>query len=588
MFSLGNGEFKHHSDDAPTTYPFSVSRDLTKGQLEITIWSPFLRHMLTFTSPYVLGFVEIVQQYPVLKANLSELEDPNSPCLSAESASELRLLTEDFLLDQSMFSIVNLQYLHNQGIIPETYWRDMQHRSTMNDLMLVDEAFKEHCQDQAEETNENNWHSLCQIASDSPRQADEVENHAAHAQLENDIECSTKLPSKKNHIFEAIKSAISELEPWVEGYAVPVDVEDCLIWKLGSCQISQAELKFLERVTGNDKIVSRIKDLLYHSGLQDTFGLRVGDITFKDLGEGNLNSMNLSLDPKFLNIRRPFKGEKKNLITSRLHAAFKAEDQECRDKVRKMILDQQATGYEKAAGVNANTYGFINRWYYKAWDKGVATIRRFLEGKRPDTLEQIYRLLQVAYVMGSQDPSNPDFRASFFNDLDRWRTIVPEHSLPRFDVIAEAVWKKSFEEVESKAPQEFGFNDTLIQLQELLSGLISDFPLVDTLEKNEQRQEHRKPEYDQSVNGAMSPIQSLELEILDGLENPRAYADVRKLPNCSISPEPVIVLMMAGAIFGFIFSFLLSKDTLLSSKFQCICHAVYLFSPLTQSQKYSS
>lgn len=223
-----------------------------------------------------------------------------------------------------------------------------------------------------------------------------------------------------------------------------------------------------------------------------------------------------------------------------------------------------------------------------SWDKGVATIRRFLKGKRPDTLEQIYRLLQVAYVMGSQDPSNPDFRASFVNDLDRWRIIVPEHSLPRFDVIAEAVWKKSFEEVESNAPQEYGSNDTLIQLQQLLSQLISRFPLVDTPEKNDQRQGCPTPEYDQSFKGATDTNQTLELGILDGLENPRAYAHVKKLPICSRPPEPVIVLMMAGAIFGFICSFLLSKDILLLSNFQWVCHTVYLFISLTQSQKFSS
>lgn len=326
-----------------------------------------LRHMLTFTNPYVLGLVEIVQQYPVLKANLSELEDPNSPCLFAENASELRLLTEDFLLDRSLFSNINLQYLYDQGIVPETYWRDMRHRSTMNDLMLVDEAFKEQCHDHTEGIEESNWHSLYQIASDSPFQVDEVGGYVTHAQLENDIECSSKLPSKKHHILKAIELATSELRLWADGWEVPVDVEDCLIWTLNySCQISQAELDFLERVTADYQISSRIKSLLYHSGLQDTFGLQISNIIFHDFGEGKLTSMSLSLNPGFRGICRFSTDEKQHLITSRLHAAFKAEDQKFRDKIRKVILDQQAAVYQKAADMNANPYGFIYRRYYKA------------------------------------------------------------------------------------------------------------------------------------------------------------------------------------------------------------------------------
>src|SRR5438045_2374383 len=103
-FSLGNGDFHDHSDNFPTEYVFSVFKNLAAGRLDVTIWSPLLRHTLSLTEPYILGLKDLLQRYELLKKNLSTLGDP---CLSQhpyENASELRLLVVDLLIDRKVFS----------------------------------------------------------------------------------------------------------------------------------------------------------------------------------------------------------------------------------------------------------------------------------------------------------------------------------------------------------------------------------------------------------------------------------------------------------------------------------------------------
>ena len=101
----------------------------------------------------------------------------------------------------------------------------------------------------------------------------------------------------------------------------------------------------------------------------------------------------------------------------------------------------------------------------------MAAIRQFLKGRKPETLGQICRLLQVAFAMGSQDPTTPDFRTDFANDLHRWRSIVPANSILQFDAIADAVW--DFDLTDSKVSAEYSPDENLLYIQQLLSGLIS-------------------------------------------------------------------------------------------------------------------
>lgn len=274
--------------------------------------------------------------------------------------------------------------------------------------------------------------------------------------------------------------------------------------------------------------------------------------------------------PECHSIRHLWPEEKEQLITAKLHQTFKEEDQRFRERIVEFAELRSYTYMDNvyrsivripksrfSRSLPLNPCRFIHKRYYKTWDKGVQVIRRFLQGKRPDTLEKICRLLQVAYAMGSQNTKDADFQQNFMNDLDRWRTIVPLHSLGWFDAIAKAVWKKTFKTMRPQGHVEYGADETLLQLQDLLSGLISGCPLVniekDEPETNQSNQQNQKSQC--AIDVTYAAVQ----KDVDKMLDPRAYSDSRRIPIDSVLADPIVVLMMAGAIFGFIFSFLLGE-----------------------------
>jgi hypothetical protein len=534
-------------------YAFSVYKDIALGKLDVTIWSVFLRHALALTDPYIINLLAIIQQYPFLKNALFRLDEPNSICASHENAKELKLLTEGLLLDRKIFNGFNLEHLYNQGIISRTHWQDIQHWSTMNDLRLIDEAFQKLCHSQAEEANEDD---------EDPPSGNVLrhrsQNHrvcsAAPDRLQED-----RTPADYR-ILRAIQTLYEQLPDMDSNPQELINFEDAWIWELDkSCDISWAEQNWLNCVIGDCEVSREIKLLLCSSGLGDAPRLRKS-VVFHNVVDDPRGAIHHSYDPTFRSIRPLSVAEKQDFLGRRLHAVFKEEDQRFRDKVRKINWDRQPAGYKRATSMDMGSCGFIFQWYNRAWNKGVATIRRFLQGRRPGTLEQICRLLQVAYAMGSQDPTNPDFRASFANDLDRWRTIVPEHSLLYFDAIVEAVWKKTFDKVQSNGATDYGADENLLHLQLLLSGLISCNPVAE-ISKDDEQQADPVCTDEQMFNAGLNAGFYEAQHVLDGFEDPRAYSHIRKLPFCWEPADPVIVLMTAGAIFGFIFSFLLSEYT---------------------------
>jgi hypothetical protein len=257
-------------------------------------------------------------------------------------------------------------------------------------------------------------------------------------------------------------------------------------------------------------------------------------------------------------LRPLYHEEKEEFLIARLHSVFRQEDNRFRQKVGEIKRIIREAGPEKVTHWGIESCKFASQWYYKAWNTGIVTIRRFLRGILPRNLEQICRLLQVAYAMAMQDPKNPDFRASFGSDLDRWRTIVPIGDLPLFDAIAERYWNKTFD---GRSNKEYGSDENLLYLQQLLSGLISDNPLVEISKEN--NQENPRPNADkQRTEEVCNSILQVP-NLLAGIEVPKAHAHTRKPPICWKEAEPVIILMMSGAIFGAIFSFLLSEYILL-------------------------
>lgn len=177
--------------------------------------------------------------------------------------------------------------------------------------------------------------------------------------------------------------------------------------------------------------------------------------------------------------------------------------------------------------------------------------------------------------MGSQDMSNSDYEKTFRDDLAHWRSIVPQDSLSLFDVIVLNVWDKEFDLTTVEGSEEYGSNETLLQLQDILSGLISNCPLVNM----ENELQLQSPAEDNCAFGNRYPAIPQDV---DSTKELRAYAETRKLPiGIHIhAVDPLTLLMMVGAIIGFIFSFLLSKSTLLFKL--CLAREIVTYTPSTK------
>ncbi|KAF2875995.1 hypothetical protein BDV95DRAFT_484175 [Massariosphaeria phaeospora] len=332
----------------------------------------------------------------------------------------------------------------------------------------------------------------------------------------------------------------------------PVDLADSFVWDIGkSCEISQSEYAFLgNAVAGCQEFESLLAEL-HHIDSEDAAQFQGLQVMIHDVKLVRLAMMGTPWSNAFNSIRRLTNTEKEDITISWLHSAFRVQNQTFHDRVRNIDCDVSASTR------TAFPRKFIHQQDYKAWNKGIATIRRFLRGTLPSTLEKVCRLLQVAYAMGSQDPSHPDFRTCFLDDLARWRNIVPDHSIAHFDTIVKAVWGKTFNEADSIALSENGSNNTLIHLQEILSGVISRCPAAGNLNEEDQ-DDHQPHGKEQFFDAAAHPDYVGEQPALGRIEDPRAYPDVRKLPILEdFSTDTVVQLMMIGAIFGFIFSFLL-------------------------------
>jgi hypothetical protein len=139
--------------------------------------------------------------------------------------------------------------------------------------------------------------------------------------------------------------------------------------------------------------------------------------------------------------------------------------------------------------------------------------------------------------------------------------IVPLHSVAWFDFIAKAVWNKEFSKQPPRPDEntKYGCNETLLQLQDLMSGLISNCPLFN-IEKDEPESDEGNQTSDESRCAIDITYEAVQKNV-DQMSDPRAHSDSRRIPIDPAPADPIVVLMMAGAIFGFIFSFLLSKCT---------------------------
>ena len=607
-YSIGDGKLKPQSGYYP--YTFSVYKDSVGGWLLVMILSPVLRHILLqwkkwfptdHIEPYTLSLPDIARGYDSLKLLLMQLEDPIIK-------AELRLLINGFLLNRSLLTADEMRLFQREldgyqapwqrappdgklesviaswPVTPNekldsvrAFWSDIRFSQTLDDLRTIRCAFQKQHRNFTNGDDRELSGSFGYRCDNVFKDIDlnKVDLGSRWQGLLDGTIKSLPIPFVKRYLAaKLVPCKHSQIPHWSEGWGSPTDVGDCLILDLGSLSnITLAEQYFLYSLAWYSDL-DRMKGLLRISKIPAAEAEdRV--LIFTEWSERQLSVSDMSLQPEFRSIRRLTNCEKRDLIVDRLHQAFKAQDQIFREKTRNINFHKQTNGQNRAAFATADPCGFVQQRYHKAWDKGIATIRRLLQGKRPNTLEQICRTLQVAYAMGSQDPSNPDFLTSFVKDLDRWRTIVPAHSLVWFDAIAEAVWGKTFEEVESNGSLEYGSDETLFEIQQLLSSLISRCPLFNIDDKDEQQDPETSGDESRSECAIDISYAAVQNEVRE-MEDPRAYPDIRRLPICWEPVHPIIILVMAGAIFGFVFSFLLCKFSLpikapTRISFTCVC-----------------
>ncbi|KAH9214678.1 hypothetical protein DL95DRAFT_446400 [Leptodontidium sp. 2 PMI_412] len=546
-FSLGNGVFHDHRDNVPTEYAFSVFKDLAAGRLDVTIWSPLLRHTLALTEPYVLGLQDLLQRYELLKKTLSTLGDP---CLSQhpyENASELRLLVVDLLLDRKVFSGFDLESLYEQGIVSRFHWQDMQLKSTLNDLRVIDEAFQNECnrQDQDLGKVEDDLHLDNDLLFKDDLLFDDDSGRPSpnSGSAEYFPPYSSTAPPAE-HILNRSRELLGKVPTMFEDLEHPGSFKEICVWDIGkSCGISIAEQNCLDRLIGNDEVLRELKSLIFSSDRMKASSLPKTKIFFHNqtIAEDSHGA--------FGSVRSCTLHEKRKFLKRHLHEVFKAEANRFNDEVKDINWEDHTNGSKATTSKLPAACRFITQSYRAAWRKGVAVIRQLLKGRKPETLGQICRLLQVAFAMGSHDPTISDFRTEFANDLHPWRTIVPANSILQFDAIADAVWDMDL--ADSKVPAEYSPDENLAYIQQLLSGLISSG--MSTNFENSDQELRSMPVHEQGLGRSLQVAQQL----LSGSEDPRAYPHTRKLPICWEPVDSGTVLMMAGAIFGFVFSFLL-------------------------------
>lgn len=565
------------SGHTPASCAFTVHRDFDANISEVRIHSNFLRQCLIgkLEARDPVSLVKLVSHYSYLQTLLAALdfraeftERPDygkslyeGHILYANGSSELDLLLKAVVLfsPNDVDASRRSRYLHTFWYL-EYYCVDIQHKSAINALTTINDKFQSHIS------------SACYDSID-----------IAIPEVSSASRVGGILKKLQDHARESSSS-----QPV---WGTFDELDDCLVWMVSETRSiwKTREDRILDALL-HCPALRRIKDLISQLPLQDAARFSGWTIVFDYDVVQSLSKEDLALVPGCRTIRRLRPEEKEKIITKKLHNDFKTEDQKFRQSVSKICFRPESTFVtekDKACVLRttshfthrqvnqwqplgtiphhnpaqnnsfANSCRFIHKRYNKAWDKGIAVIRRFLQGKRPDTLEKICRLLQVAYAMGLQSTHRENFEVDFRNDLGRWRTIVPLHSVASFDAIVAAVWGKRFDKASSELDLEYGFNETLLQLQDLMSSLISGFPLVN-IEKD-------LPETDgdnQSTDGSQCAIdityEKVQKEV-DKMPDPRAYSDSRRIPIDPVPADPIVVLMMAGAIFGFIFSFLLSK-----------------------------
>lgn len=161
---------------------------------------------------------------------------------------------------------------------------------------------------------------------------------------------------------------------------------------------------------------------------------------------------------------------------------------------------------------------------------------------------------------------------AFYDDLDQWRSILDYEQLPLYDEVISAIWgyNSHIAGISSNS-----ISAHLIYFQDLVTSLIKhaatptleeDFLFtrqrLRTTQSKYQRENHIREDLTQA-RGAES--EGTGISVLPSQEDHRyieMHGEIPDIAQCSQPTSSLVVLLMAGAIFGIVITFFAGKTTL--------------------------
>ncbi|KAH6699677.1 ankyrin repeat-containing domain protein [Leptodontidium sp. MPI-SDFR-AT-0119] len=211
------------------------------------------------------------------------------------------------------------------------------------------------------------------------------------------------------------------------------------------------------------------------------------------------------------------------------------------------------------------------RNYREAWTAGIETMRELSRGEKPPGVYETVAFLSLgrAIVETLRDRKNCDYLEDFEQDLGRWGQLFENAAdLEAYEDALNLMWGVVYNEYTSRERGRMD-EDTLIRFQELASTLVGHAnDLLGSEAFHDRRSDHYqqgRPKIgqipvedvpqrfsDHRNPRAKSPFQ-LEAPLLQNLHSSNIF-DSMKTDTSSF--EPVVLLLVAGAIFAVVIMFL--------------------------------
>jgi hypothetical protein len=216
--------------------------------------------------------------------------------------------------------------------------------------------------------------------------------------------------------------------------------------------------------------------------------------------------------------------------------------------------------------------------YRKSWSAGIRTLRSLSRGETPTSFANIMAFLFIAKSIADtlERIEGHDRRADFFQDLGRWKLLFTSASdIDAYRDAINSMWGVVLDELD---PGSLSDPDVLIHFQELATTLISQArdqfgldALDDSgLESSQKRWQLRNdktpssagptdthPDVGPSGRKGQPPPDILHPQPPDPVPYSRTKTLNQEIKDdVSVIVEPLVILLMAGAIFAIVLIFL--------------------------------